>query len=127
MIIYRAMCEEEYVNTVKSGKPIFQKRFKWFSQNLDWIKSRVQDNKFNNSKFKPNKYTHICSFKWDELKADWVHKHEIQFDVRKNPNIKFIELITINHKDLTCKEQHINYQKDRIPNSKFQNDQKVCE
>ena len=91
MKIYRAMCKEEQDKTIKSGIPNFHTRFKWFSPNLEWIKQRVQDGKFNNSNYNPTKYEHILEFEWDGTKCDFMSTNEIQFDRRKNPNIKYIK------------------------------------
>ena len=91
MVIYRAMCEIEYKRTMSNGRPDFNKRFKWFSYNLDFIKSRVQDGCFNNSKHKPDRYARLLAFKIDDLdKSDFVSDNEIQFDRRKNPKIILI-------------------------------------
>ena len=91
MIIYRAMCEEEYNRTIKYKVPHFIKRYKWFSTNLDFILTRVKDGKFNNSQYKENMYSYILEFEWDGKNADWINSNEIQFDRRKNPNIKLIK------------------------------------
>ena len=91
--IYRAMCEEEYIKTLLSSKPNFSKRFKWFSKSLTFISQRVKDGKFNNSQYKPNRYTHTLVFEWDGNNADWENQYEIQFDRRKNPNITLIGVI----------------------------------
>ena len=88
------MSEVEFIETVKFKKADFTtKRFKWFSHSLNFIKSRVQDGKFNNSKFAPDRYTRICQFEADITKADWLINEEIQFDRRRNPKIIFIREI----------------------------------
>ena len=96
MIIYRAMSEVEFIETLKSGKADFGiKRFKWFSPSLDFIVSRVRDGKFNNSKFVPNRYTHIVAFDADVTKSDWHIGQEIQFDRRRNARISVIQQIIL--------------------------------
>lgn len=92
MIIYRAMCKEEYERTIERGSPDFYKRYKWFSPNLDWINSRVRDGKFNNSKFKQGAYDYVVTFEWDGEKADRTTTNEIQFDRRSNPNIRVVRV-----------------------------------
>lgn len=62
MIIYRAMCKEEKDLTLEDNRFSFNKKYKWFSFDLDWIKSRVQDGQFNNSKFVPTRYVHLLKF-----------------------------------------------------------------
>jgi len=91
MIVYRAMCEEEYLNTLKEKQPVFIKRFKWFSHNLNFIKSKVKDGKFNNSQFVPDRYKYVLSFKvYDIYKVDFITRNEVQVDRRKNVNIQLI-------------------------------------
>ncbi len=81
MIIYRAMCEEEYLNTLKKGAPDFLKRKKWFTPNKDFL-NRVLDGKFNNSSFK-DKYTHLVVFEVSNIECcDWFNSKEIQIDRR---------------------------------------------
>lgn len=87
------MCKEEFEQTVYFGRASFLRKTKWFSSNLDWIKIRVQDGKFNNSAFAKDRYTHICQFEADISKADWVSTNEIQFSSRRNPSIKFLKEI----------------------------------
>ena len=63
MIVFRAMCNEEYERTIKLGCADFsKKRFKWFSNNINFILDRVGDGKFNNSKFKDNAYRNIVKY-----------------------------------------------------------------
>lgn len=97
MIIYRAMCHEEAVKTLANGRPDFLKRFKWFSDDLEFVKTRVQDGSFNNSKHKPNRYTRIFEFWIDDVgKVDYISYNEIQFDRRKNPKITLIREVLNN-------------------------------
>lgn len=90
------MSEVEFTETLKLGKADFSiKRFKWFSPSLEFIQLRVRDGKFNNSKFVPDRYTHIVQFDADVSKADWHIGHEIQFDRRRNPKISVIQQIIL--------------------------------
>lgn len=92
MYIYRAMCEAEAERTLANGRPDFLRRFKWFSPNLAFIKARVQDGKFNNSKNKPERYTRLLMFKTDDIhKSDFVSNNEVQFDRRRNPKIILVK------------------------------------
>lgn len=94
MIIYRAMSEEEFQQTVRYGKPDWSmKKCKWFSPNLDFVMERVRDGKFNNSNHCPERYTRIIEFDADISKSDWNNGKEIQFNVRRNPKIKVIKVI----------------------------------
>lgn len=92
MIIYRAMSDEELALTLKYKKPDFSKsRFKWFSANLDFIKNRVKDGLFNNSRFCQDRYKNLVKFEVDEKLID--NRLEIQVDRRKNVRISFIEIV----------------------------------
>ena len=94
MTIYRAMCHEEMVKTINNGYASFDtKRYKWFSQNLEFIVNRVMDKKFNNSKFKSHRYTYLLEFEWNGNNCDFISTNEIQFDRRKNPKIKFVKTL----------------------------------
>ena len=88
MIVFRAMCNEEYERTIKLGCADFsKKRFKWFSNNINFILDRVGDGQFNNSKFCPDRYTRIVEFSIDDKyvsKLDHISKNEIQVDRRRN-------------------------------------------
>lgn len=87
------MCAEELTKTKLYKRPHFIKRYKWFSQDLDFILNRVKDGKFNNSYYIKDRYKFICSFEWDGENSDWKNKNEIQFDRRKNPKITFKEVL----------------------------------
>lgn len=96
MIVYRAMCSEEFARTVKFGKADFSlRRFKWFAIDIDFILNRVLDKRFNNSKHVPSRYVHIVQFEADISKADWIRNSEIQFDVRRNAKISMIKEIFV--------------------------------
>lgn len=89
-IVYRAMCKEEYEETVKSKNAVFYKRFKWFSENLEFIMNRVRDGKFNNSTHDKERYDFILKFEADLSKAQQLNDNEIQFDRRRNPTIRLV-------------------------------------
>lgn len=88
------MSLEELDRTIRLGTADFsEKRFKYFSPSIDFIKKRVQDGSFNNSKFKSGRYTHLVSFwiKEEDLSRCRVSRNEIEVDRRKNVKISFIE------------------------------------
>lgn len=94
MIIYRAMCEEEYLNTIKYKKPDFSlKRFKWFSPSLEFIITRVKDGSFNNSRHCKNRYKYIMSFEIYQLLM--TNYNEIQVDRRSNIKIDLINEVIL--------------------------------
>lgn len=90
MKVYRAMCEAEFYATMKSGKPTFKRKVKWFSPSLEFILSRVRDGKFNNSKWCPWRYEYVIEFEAEVEKADWYKGEEIQFNVRRGAKIEVI-------------------------------------
>lgn len=62
MELYRAMCDAEFHQTLRSQKPSFFRRFKWFSPDREFVENRVLDGEFNNSRFKPDRYTRLIKF-----------------------------------------------------------------
>lgn len=66
MLIYRAMSEDEYNSTIFRNRPHFIRRYKYFSSHLEFITNRVMDGRFNNSNYKPLRYTRVVSFTIDD-------------------------------------------------------------
>ena len=62
LVLYRAMCIAEAMKTIADNRPHFVSRYKWFSPCLDFVRDRVQDGEFNNSKFKKGRYTELLGF-----------------------------------------------------------------
>lgn len=60
--IYRAMCDKEADITLRRGYPQYQSTNKWFSEDLEHIKNRVQDGQFNKAGFKKRMYARILEF-----------------------------------------------------------------
>lgn len=90
MILYRAMCEEEYKQTLKLRKPDFSlKRFKYFSPSYDFILSRVKDGSFNNSRFVKDRYKYLMAFNIEG--HDYLKENkEVQIDRRQNLKIDLL-------------------------------------
>ena len=92
MIVFRAMSVEE-ANKVSDTNPLaWRSKHKWFGTE-DFVKKRVLDGKFNNSKFK-NKYIVLCKY---EIVNGIEHfskcgNRELMLSIRKanNVNIKLI-------------------------------------
>jgi hypothetical protein len=98
VIIFRAMCLEEYERTLRLKTPDFSlKRFKYFALSLDFIKERVLDGVFNNSKFKKERYVKCLSFSLDEkeLKRCRASSNELEVDRRKNVSIQLLSEVAI--------------------------------
>lgn len=89
MILYRAMSLEEFRDS-KYGFS-FKSRFKWFSENVDFIENRVRDGKFNNSKFCNHRYDIICKFKIESGVEAFrrLNQNELMLDRRNVNKIKF--------------------------------------
>lgn len=84
---YRVMSLDEY-NKVDSITPIaFKKRMKWFTKDIEFIRYRVCDGKFNNSNYDCTKYTHLIEY---EIIGNLqkVTDNEYMLDRRKMYNIK---------------------------------------
>ena len=89
------MSTVEYRETCKNKNFMFKKRFKWFSLDVEWIKGRVQDGKFNNSNFIADRYKYLISFEIED--KDLMHfskigKKELMLDRRKAHNINILKI-----------------------------------
>lgn len=93
MLVYRAMSQQEFDETIKYGKPSFLRKVKWFSDSLEFIHSRVRDGRFNHSDQCHARYTRIVEFEADISKADWHRNNEIQFNVRRNAKIVLTRIV----------------------------------
>ena len=92
MILYRAMCIEEANKTLAEQKPVFNKRFKWFSNQLSFIKNRVKDGTFAHSQYKFDPYFVILKFivePSDMVEFARVNNKEFMLDVRMLIMVRF--------------------------------------
>ena len=95
MILYRAMNNQEANETIKLGRPAFRTRFKWFGTE-EFVRSRVQDGQFANSKFKPGAYQRLLKFYVPDDHAQHLRHvglFEWMLDARKLPvcPVKFVD------------------------------------
>lgn len=92
--LYRAMCTKEALDTIRSGSPSFLRRYKFFSPLESFVRERVQDGIFNNSRFKPNRYTHLLVFRIPEADARWFDcgRREWKLDRRHMQNVHWLEI-----------------------------------
>jgi len=98
MIVYRAMCEEEYFDTINSNTISWKGRFKWFGTR-QFIEERVTDGKFNNSRFVKDRYCKIVIFDIAEESLSYFTKvgyRELMLDRRKSPLVKIKIIGTFN-------------------------------
>ena len=89
MIVYRAMCPAEFQDMMKLQRLSWNSKFKWFGTD-EFVQQRVQDGKFNNSKFVPDRYKHPVKF---EIESGLEHfskcgNRELMLSCRKAPLVK---------------------------------------
>ena len=65
MILYRAMCDEELKGVSENWPLNWNSKFKWFGTE-EFVKTRVRNGQFNNSKFSPNRYKNIVSYEIED-------------------------------------------------------------
>ena len=89
MLLYRAMCDEE-LSAISDNWPLsWNSKFKWFGTE-EFVKTRVRDGSFNNSKFAPDRYKNIVVY---EVEGGLEHfskcgRDEFMLSVRKAPLVK---------------------------------------
>ena len=62
MKLYRLMCKAEYDRVDNTSPFSWQSKAKWFSDDIEFIKSRVSDGKFNNSGFVEGRYDYLVVY-----------------------------------------------------------------
>ena len=94
MELYRAMCDAEFHQTLRSQCPVFVHRFKWFSPNREFIKNRVMDGKFNNSQFKPERYTQLIKFTISDQSVQFFSQEqkEWKLDRRMSHQVSWVSV-----------------------------------
>lgn len=94
MKLYRAMCKEEFKGRCAKHPFSFSKgKFKWFSDNLDFVTNRVKDGKFNNSKFKKDAYNVLVEYVVDDISCfKRVSNNELMLSVRDVNKVKVFEI-----------------------------------
>ena len=93
--LYRAMSQAEMDITLASLRPNYLSRFKWFSDEPDFILRRVMDGKFNNSAQRPDRYATMLAFQIPETQLQAlsrVSKHELMLDVRKAHTLDWLSI-----------------------------------
>ncbi len=90
MKLYRAMCNEEFQSMKSINRLSWNSKFKWFGTE-EFVKSRVQDGKFNNSNFISDRYSILIEFDFDDNTLNHFNKcgyKEFMLNIRKVPLIK---------------------------------------
>ena len=94
MIIYRAMCTEEFNETMKYRSLSWNSKFKWFGTH-EFVTTRVQDGNFNNSRFVGDRYQHLVKFEVDDSCISRFSKcgyRELMLSRKAAPMVKFISM-----------------------------------
>lgn len=92
IVLYRAVCAEEYLKTLEFQSLQYSRnREKCFSPSLDWIKSRVQDGKFNNSQY-TERYKYLLKF---ELEDSQISKFIVCANEWKTNSRKQVKILKV--------------------------------
>ena len=90
MKLYRLMCKAEYDRVDNTSPFSWQSKAKWFSDDIEFIKSRVGDGKFNNSGFVEGRYDYLIIYDVvdDRNKLKRVSDKEVMLYRKDAPMIK---------------------------------------
>ncbi len=90
MKLYRAMCDKELDDMIKFNSLSWNSKHKWFGTK-EFVTERVQDNRFNNSKFVDDRYKHLVEFEFDTIQHfSKCGNREFMLNIRKCPLIKLL-------------------------------------
>ena len=92
--VFRAMCNREAEELLKYNSLSWNSKFKWFGTE-EFVKSRVQDGKFNNSRFVGDRYARLFEFEFSEDSMQHFTKcgnRELMLSVRKAPLVKILSI-----------------------------------
>ena len=95
--LYRFMCKEEFDNTSVDNCFSWNSKAKWFSDDIEFIKSRVGDGGFNNSGFVDGRYDYLIIYDIidDNDKLKRVSDKEVMLYRKDAPMIKVIRVIKV--------------------------------
>ena len=90
MKLHRLMCKAEYDRVDNTSPFSWQSKAKWFSDDIEFIKSRVGDGKFNNSGFVEGRYDYLIIYDVvdDRNKLKRVSDKEVMLYRKDAPMIK---------------------------------------
>ena len=90
MKLYRLMCKAEYDRVDNTSPFSWQSKAKWFSDDIEFIKSRVSDGKFNNSGFVEGRYDYLVVYDVvdDNDKLKRISDKEVMLYRKDAPMIK---------------------------------------
>ena len=90
MKLYRLMCKAEYDRVDNTSPFSWQSKAKWFSDDIEFIKTRVSDGKFNNSGFVDGRYDYLIIYDIidDNDKLKRVSNKEVMLYRKDAPMVK---------------------------------------
>ena len=91
------MCKAEYDRVDNTSPFSWQSKVKWFSSDIEFIKTRVSDGKFNNSGFVDGRYNYLIIYDIidDNSKLNRVSDKEVMLYRKDVPMIKVISVIKV--------------------------------
>ena len=94
MKLYRLMCKAEYDRVDNTSPFSWQSKAKWFSDDIEFIKTRVSDGKFNNSGFVDGRYNYLVIYDIidNNSKLKRVSDKEVMLYRKDAPIIKVISV-----------------------------------
>ena len=97
MKLYRLMCKAEYDRVDNTSPFSWLSKAKWFSDDIEFIKSRVGDGKFNNSGFVEGRYDYLVVYDIadNNNKLNRVSDKEVMLYRKDAPMIKVNSVIKI--------------------------------
>ena len=92
--LYRLMCKAEYDRVDITTPFSWQSKAKWFSDDIEFIKSRVSDGKFNNSSFVEGRYDYLVVYDVvdNNEKLKRVSDKEVMLYRKDAPMVKVISV-----------------------------------
>ena len=93
MKLYRLMCDEEF-NPICEKYPFsWNKSCKWFTDDVEFLQ-RVSDKKFNNSKFKQNRYKNLVVYQVENISTfERVSHKELMLRRKNAQNVKVVSVL----------------------------------
>lgn len=96
VLLYRAMCEEEFKGVSKDTPFSWKSRRKFFSKDIDFIKHRVLDGVFNNSRHYKDRYTQLVVYEVEStIGFSDVSDKELMLYRQNEPLVKVLNITKI--------------------------------
>lgn len=93
MKLYRLMCDEEFNSVCEKHPFSWNKSCKWFTDDVEFLQ-RVSDNKFNNSKFKQDRYKNLVVYQVENLTTfEKVSNKELMLRRKHAQNVKVVSVL----------------------------------